>query len=417
MTSKRLLGAATMLAVVVPSVVVGCGDTINPVNDLCCTELKIGADLSGVDFGVDASIQGQFEVLAQGASDFSATAAAMLDDVTNGCRGIAQDLGADTAAQAAAEDQAGQNARARAWCKLAVAQLQASGAAAGTLDIEPPSVRCSASVDARARCEAKCSASGTCDVKANPPRCTGGTLMVECDGACTASADAPTFRCEGKCDAAVNGRCTAQGGVECAGRCDGTCAGETDAQGNCNGTCKGTCDAVAPQAKCDGTFDGDCQGTCEASPGTARAECSGECDVDARPLRCEGGTLEGGCQVDAKCDADCDASVQAKASCDVRPFAIRAKGSADAKIDAAIATLKVNLPKLLVAVKARGEAMGRIAAGFAGKGTVDLVSDPGKLGVKGAACGVAIVSVLGAAVENAKTSIDAGGAVTAQVGL
>src|SRR4051812_20934534 len=112
MISKRLCGAALMTAVVLPSIIAGCdGDSLNPAADLCCTEFKVGADLSGANFGVDASIAGQFGVLAQGASDFSATASGMLDDVTNACRGIAQDLGADPAAQDAAERQTSSDAR------------------------------------------------------------------------------------------------------------------------------------------------------------------------------------------------------------------------------------------------------------------------------------------------------------------
>ncbi len=418
MATKRLFGAALATLVVLPMILAGCeGDGFNPVADLCCTEFKVGADLTGVDFGVDATIAPQFEVLAQAASDFSATAAGMLDDVTNACRSIAQDLDADAAAQDAAEREPGQEARVRAWCRLAVASLQASGAAAGTLEIEPPSFSCEASVDAKASCQAKCSGGAACDLKVNPPVCKGGTLIVECNGRCTANVEAPSFQCKGACDVTVRGTCTAQGGVDCAGRCDGNCKGNTDSGGNCRGVCEGTCSAVAPEARCDGAFDGECKGTCTASPGKAKVECSGKCDVEATPLECKGGTLEGGCKVDAKCDANCDASVEANASCDVRPFAIRAKGTTDAKIDAAILTLRTNLPKLLLAVKARGEAMGRVAGTFLGKSTVDLVADPGKLGVKGAACGVAIVSVVGAGASNARTSIEAGASVTAQIGL
>jgi hypothetical protein len=417
MVLRRVLGAALMTAIVLPTIVACDGDDLNPAGDLCCTEFKVGADLTGANFGVDASIQGQFEVLAQGASDFSATATAMLDDVTNACRGIAQDLGADQAQQDAADKNTKPEAKVKAWCALAVASLQASGAASGSLDIEPPSIACEASVDAKANCQAKCSGSAECDLKANPPKCEGGTLKVECSGKCSASAEAPTFQCKGKCSVTASGTCTAQGGVECQGKCDGTCEGSTDSGGNCQGTCKGTCSATKPDVACNGTFDGECKGSCEATPGSAKVECSGKCDVDAKPLKCEGGKLEGGCKVEAKCDANCDASVEAKASCDVRPFAIKAKGTADVKIDAAIATLKVNLPKLLVAVKARGEAMGRVAGTFGGKGTVDLVADPGKLGIKGSACALAIVSVVGAAATNAKASIEAGASVTGQIGL
>jgi hypothetical protein len=417
MSLNRFRGPALMGAIIT-TVIVGCGDDpLNPTGDLCCTEFKVGADLTGAKFGVDASIQGQFEVLAQGAADFSATATGMLDDVTNACRGIAVDLGATTAEADAADGDTNAQTRVGKWCQLAVAKLQASGVASGSLTIEPPSIKCEASIDAKANCQAKCSGSAECDVKANPPQCTGGTLKVECSGKCSATAEAPSFSCKGKCTAVAKGSCTAQGGVDCQGKCDGTCSGSTDSGGNCNGSCQGTCAVTKPGVACNGTFEGECTGSCEASPGSAKVECSGKCDVEATPLKCEGGKLEGGCKVEAKCDANCDASVNAKASCDVKPFSIKASGSATGQIEAAIATLKVNLPKLLIAVKARGEAMGSIAANFTGKGTADIVADPGKLGVKGTACALQIVSVLGSAAGNAKASIEAGASVTGQVGL
>src|SRR4051794_33246104 len=92
---------AIALTLGVPLVASGCKD--NPLDDVCCTDFKVGADLSGADFGVDADIKGQFSVLAQAGSDFSATATGMIDDVTNACRGIAQDLGAADADQTAAD--------------------------------------------------------------------------------------------------------------------------------------------------------------------------------------------------------------------------------------------------------------------------------------------------------------------------
>jgi hypothetical protein len=417
MTSFRLRTPLAFVTVLGLALVTNACDSIPDPSDLCCTDFKVGADLSGADFKVDASIKGEFLVLAQAGSDFSATATAMLDDVTNACRGIAQDLGATDADQTTADADTNPSTRVAKWCALAVAQLQVSGAASGALTIEPPQFKCEASFDAKANCQAKCDVSGKCDVNATPPTCSGGTLQVECAGECKAEVEGGTIDCKGACSAAVSGTCTAQGGVECTGKCEGTCAGTTDAGGNCQGQCQGTCSATAPHAECKGSFEGKCEGSCTATGPSAKVECSGKCAVEAKPLKCNGGKLEGGCKVDAKCDANCDASVSAKASCDVQPFSITAAGAADANLEAAIATLKVNLPKLILAVKARGEAIAKIAAGFTGAATVDVVADPGKLGVKGTACALAIVGALGAGAENAKASIDAGLSVTGQIGL
>src|SRR6185503_8584709 len=62
---------------------------------LCCTDFKVGADLSGADFGVDGSIKGQFATFAQASGDLSGAASAALDGVTGACRGMAQVGGAN----------------------------------------------------------------------------------------------------------------------------------------------------------------------------------------------------------------------------------------------------------------------------------------------------------------------------------
>lgn len=422
---KAPLALAAALAM--PVLTNGCSSD-NPISsaagDLCCTDFKVGADLSGVDFKVDADIKGQFSVLAQAGSDFSATATAMIDDVTNACRGIATDLGASDADMATAEGNTDPGARVKAWCTLAVASLKASGVVAGKLTIQPPQFKCEASISAKGNCQAKCDVSGKCDIKANPPKCSGGKPpTLSCEGGCKGEANA-SFSCKGSCDVTVSGKCTASGGVECQGKCDGTCEAKAggsgsglDAQGNCTGVCKGSCSATAPNVKCEGTFEGECKGECKAAAG-AKVECNASCTgTPGTPIKCEGGSVEGGCKVDAKCDANCDASVSAKASCNVEPFSITVSGTADFKLEAAIATLKVNLPKLILAVKARGAAIAKIAASFTGAGTASVVADPGKLGVKGTACALSIVGALVAGADNAKNSIEAGASVTGAIGL
>jgi hypothetical protein len=415
---KAPLALAAALAM--PVITNGCGvDPTNPTGDLCCTEFKVGADLSGVDFKVDADIKGQFSVLAQAGSDFSATATAMLDDVTNACKGIATDLGVKDADATAADAVTDPPARVKKWCELAVAQLTAAGVAkgSGAIKVSPPEFKCEASISAKGSCQAKCDVSGKCDVKADV-KCEGGKPpTISCSGGCTAEVMGGSVQCKGSCDVAVKGSCTAQGGVECAGKCEGTCSGSTDSGGNCQGTCKGTCSATAPNAKCSGTFEGECKGSCTATGPSAKVECNGKCTAEkGTPIKCDG-KIEGGCNVDAKCDANCDASVQAKAACEVKPFEITATGTASASIEAAIATLKINLPKLVLAVKARGKAIAAIAANFSGSGTASVVADPGKLGVKGTACALGIVGALVAGGQNAAASIEAGVSVTGQLGM
>lgn len=436
---RRMFVPVAMVAVGLSTVAAGCGEDGNGLpgtGDLCCTEFKVGADLTGADFGVDADIKGQFEVLAQAVSDLSATATATLNDIEVSCRNIAIDLGVPDAQQVSADAQTGE-ARLKAWCDLANAQLKASFGANGTLgtsikiDYAPPV--CEASISAKANCQAKCSGTAQCDLKANPPTCTGGKLEIECSGSCTAEAGA-SVSCEGSCQGTCEGSCSAKPGglaVKCDGECEGTCAadasveGGTGAQadGTCKGRCQGTCKAraMAPKLDCEGSCNGSCSGSCKAEAG-ATVKCDGKCDADFEPLKCTGGELKGGCQVEASCDANCDASVKAKAEC--RPPELRVVAVAKAGLDAggqtrfniAVESLRVNLPSIAVAVKARGATFAASIDASVQAG-LKVVADPGKLGVKGVACLGAITGTATEATGNFSAAITAATSISASAGL
>jgi hypothetical protein len=378
---------------------------------LCCADLKLGTDLSGADFGVGYSIKSEFAVLAQASSDHWVAANAMIGDITNACRRIARDLGADEAKQQTAEGETRLSRRAGLWCELAVAQLVLAGAGSASLDIEPPQITCKSSVNEKTKCQARCAGTTTCDAKAIPMTCTGGTMLLDCAGACTPNVEGVAFDCKGSCDVTGSGVCTSMLGVACLGNCDGTCEGTTDPRGNCQGTCKGTCLNTAPKASCK-TFHGTCEGTCTANGPSAKVQCSGKCAVEPTPLACAGGKLEGGCNVGAHCGPSCDTSVAAKAVCGVMPFRIVAKAGSSANLEAAIATLRVNLPTIF-AVMGRGRLIG--GTGF--MPVLGSITDRGQLGVKGTACALTIAGAFGTSMENAKASLDAGLTVIGQLGL
>lgn len=409
MLSKRFYGAALMAAVALPASLGGCSsDASNP---LCCNEFKVGAT-------IDANIGGsaQSQVAAQAVADFAAIASAAVDDITAGCRSMAQDLDAPKADQDAAEGNGDKRERMKAWCSLAVKAVGTFKAqAGGTLKIvfEPP--KCEASVSAKANCQAKCDVSGKCDIKANPPKCTGGKLQISCKGECTAEAGA-SVSCEGSCSGSCSGSCTAEGGVECSGKCNGTCTasasgggGGIQADGTCKGTCKGTCEVTAPSAQCSGSCKGSCSASCKASA-NASVKCDGKCSGDFEPLKCEGGKLEGGCKVDAKCDGNCDASVSAKAECTPPQITVEVQGAADIQAAGKLkATFEANLGVIL-AFKARLKAMADIAASFSGNISVDVLSD-----LK-AACIPPMIAAVGSAVEDVKGSLDASVSIAGSAG-
>ncbi len=393
---------ALAIALVLP--VLACSSVTDAQNAVCCTEFKAGA---AIDVKIGGSAQAQ--VAVQAVADFSGIASAAITDLTTACKSMASELDASAADLAAAEAKTPGKDQMDAYCKLAVKSIATVKATAGgtlAIDFVPP--KCEASISAKGSCQAKCDVSGKCDIKANPPQCTGGSLSVACKGECTAKAGA-TLKCEGKCEVGCKGSCTVQGGIKCEGKCEGTCEGAggagtsgLDASGKCTGTCKGTCSATPPGVECTGSCNGECGGSCTGSA-EASVKCDGECKADYEPLKCEGGKLEGGCKVDAKCDANCDASVSAKAEC--TPPSVSVTFSGAANVDAAAklkAVFEANLGVVL-AFKARLEGMAKLTATIGGN--ADAIVD-----IK-ASCIPAVVAAAAAAVGDVQAAASASASI------
>jgi hypothetical protein len=409
---KASLVAATVVAL--PILSNGCSSVTDAQGAVCCTEFKAGGT-------VDAKISGNAEVLTavQAVADFSGIASAGIDDITAACRGIATDLDADKAKGDEAEANQDKQAKMKAWCDLAVSTIGTiKGKAGGTLKLVVVPPQCSLNVSAKANCSAKCSGSASCDLKANPPKCTGGSLTVSCSGSCSGSATAPSIKCEGSCSGSCSGSCTAEGGVECTGKCDGTCSASAmggtgtgiQADGTCKGTCKGTCSVTAPSVKCSGSCKGSCDAKCEAMPGGASVKCDGTCTGDVQPLKCEGGKLEGGCMASAKCDANCDASVSAKADCTPPSISVEFQGSADVQFAGKLkAALEANLP-LIFEFKERLKAMAALTATISGNADASVVGD-----IK-AACLISVATAATGAVADVGASVSATASVVGSVG-
>ncbi len=417
------IAAVAFTALAISTLASGCSDAKNLQDAACCKDFEVGTDMSNVNWDVDASIKGSFSAFANAASDLSATATGSIADVTTACQNIALDLGA-SASDPSLTGKTG-TAALNAWCALAKAQITASfgasasatGSLGGKINVDFVAPQCTASISATANCQASCDVSGKCDIKANPPTCTGGTLTVECSGGCTATGSVDVA-CTGSCTGGCSGSCKASGGVkvDCKGKCDGNCTagakgGATESgsgiqgDGSCNGQCDGTCtlDSDAPKIDCTGVCDGHCDAACQ---GTAdlKVQCDGKCDADYTPLKCEGGTLEGGCQVDASCQGSCNASASAKAECTPPHVSVTAEASASldaegqVQFQTALASLEANLPKILVVFKARGVSFtdGLQAAVTAGA----TITGSGKVNASAVVCGALIVDTVGTASSN-----------------
>jgi hypothetical protein len=430
MTTKRSAFGVLASTVILSVALFGCpqgansplGGGVPGAGTLCCSDFKVGADLSGVDFGVDASIKAQFATFAQASADLSGAASAALDGVTSACKGMAQVGGANADAQEPTDPVK----RVDFWCDLASAKIdaafKANGGVKAALRVQVTPAECKASFKAEAKCQGSCNVDANCDVKAKPPKCEGGKLEVSCSGSCQAEGGA-SVACEGGCSGTCDGSCTAEGGVavDCQGKCDGECAAGGSANGNgvqadgsCKGTCKGTCtaSATAPKVQCKGQCKGKCSAKCEAKAG-ATVKCDGKCTGEAKPLSCKGGELKAQCKADANCEANCKASASAKAECtppkvDI-DFAGSAKGGASAEAALMVEAIRLHLPELLLVFKARGQAFVDLTKKIVASGSATL--NPGKLGVKGTACLAAIIPVVTQASANVKASVESSGQI------
>jgi hypothetical protein len=288
-------------------------------------------------------------------------------------------------------------ARAEHWCQLAVTQINATVTANGTITvtIQPPS--CQFSASAQAKCEGSCSANVMCEAELGDveARCDPGQLSGKCDGACSA-------KCEGSANLAVT--------------CDGVC------EGTCEGTCAGNCSATGPGGECRGACDaqcsGQCRGSCTMSGGAnvaCEGNCTGGCDVQLRAPRCTAELTPPSamCQGEAECSGSCKASASAKAECTPGSVEIEAQGNIDAT---AIASLKLNLPKILMIAQARGEVLLQNAQVVVELGATVSARAP-DLSVKAGLCVLPAAAAIATSLANLEASVSASASIGGAVGL
>ncbi|XXT17390.1 hypothetical protein WME94_44900 [Sorangium sp. So ce429] len=360
----------------------GCDKVAEAQQDLCCSEFTPGADLAAVEWGLDGKAEVDYGIFMQAVSDFTGVAGAVVTDVASACRAIAIDLGVDPAEVTATEP----GAQATAWCDFAVGKL-ANVTGNIAINFQPP--RCTIDASVQANCEAKCDIKAEC--KLTPAqliaRCEPGNLSGRCTATCEGT-------CEGSANLAVNCEGTCQG--TCEGECDGECSATT-AGGDCRGACNGTC-------------RGECRGSCAIEAGAdvqCNADCTGGCSVEYEAPKCtaelEPPSAE--CNADADCTGSCNASASARADCKEPSVNIVATGDTD--LSAEIATLRANLPRLLLVAQARGKLLAANAeAVFNAAGNVDVTGS-----VKAGACIIPATNAITQAVENIEASVTASGNV------
>lgn len=424
----KLLAPVLLLA---PLAVTGTGcEAADKLKDaqgsLCCTDFKVGADLTAVDWDIKGDGKVEFGAFMQAAGDFSAAASGVVVDLTNACQQIALDLGANE--KDVVETDPGKQAI--GWCAAAAAKIQA----AGSIEVVAQPPRCSVSASAQGSCEAKCSAKAECEITPAQleARCEGGEISVKCEGSCSGSCQGSAevaVTCEGECSGTCEGSCegTCEGGLSgtCEGTCEGTCNGKATPAGgmaNCAGTCDGKCSVAFKnpicKGSCKGSCAGKCRGTCKAAAGAklqCEGECSGSCEGTAKAPKCNGKLTppSAECQGSAECSGSCKASVEAKAECTPGTLEIKAAGNLTAQ---GIASLKANLPKILAVFQAKGKLLVDAGTATASLG-VSVSAKAPNFSAKAALCVVPAVAVIGEAVANAADGFEASGKIAGSIKL
>ena len=304
--------AGCTIATVVLVVAFGanCDDRIHPFERGCSTHLDLG---SANWLGTDARENARFGAFAQGITDTTAAAHALVADAGNACHALALELGAPpdavTATSAASH--------AEGWCATATARIDAV-LAAGPIVITAQPVGCMFFGSTQGTCDAACALSERCvaslsDVQA---RCAPEHLAARCDGSCSG-------RCEGSSNVAID--------------CDGSCAG----------VCEGSCSGAPSSGGCTGTCSGRCRGTCTSADGVCDFDCNGACTGATTAPKCTAPLLspEATCAGPRVCHAACAAGAAARAHCN-EP-AVDVAGSARHGREV-IASLEAHLPRLLL---------------------------------------------------------------------
>jgi hypothetical protein len=363
---------------------VGC-DEANPLGAVCCDDFDVGADLSAVDWGIEGTANAKFSGFMQATADFAGVTTAVVNDIAAACQAMAVDMGA-------AEDAVQETdnaARATAWCNLAVTQIQAQVTAQGSVTINFQPISCEFSASAQANCEAKCTADVMCEAELGniEARCDPGKLSGKCDAQCTGT-------CEGSANLAVS--------------CDG----------QCNGTCEGQCNGMNANGSCSGTCSGTCRGSCAVDAMAmvqCEGNCTGGCSVQLRAPKCTAELTppSANCQGSAECSGSCKASASAKAECRPPSVEIVATGMIDAKV---IASLKLNLPKILLVTEARGKVLldnATAVVSFSG----GVVAEAPNLSAKAGFCVIPAAEAIATSLENLDASVSAGVSIKGALGM
>jgi modification target Cys-rich repeat protein len=325
-----------------------------------CPKLTGNVDPMNLSFSANARADVKVRAFVAAARDLADVSVQMEAEATEACRRIGADLGMAPGELTSQGNEPGDSARTA--CNAVAARIDAMlrQGAQVRVAVQPP--RCSASMDARARC------SGSCQAQVDP-----GEIVARCE------------------PARLSGFCS--------GRCSGGC------EGTCRGQCDGQCSMRDASGQCAGRCSGNCYGACDA---TCHARCEGQWQAP----KCEGYVQ--GPSVDAECQASCDARAEFRGSC--TPAQVQVQGGQNVQdVMRLAATLQQNLPLLLHAEFALGKRLMASAETVVRVGS-ELPRVIGDAGAEAVACTAAAANASVTASARIRVSVQASASVTGRVG-
>jgi modification target Cys-rich repeat protein len=372
----RLVALPLVIAACAVPTLAGC----SVIGDAACPDFNEGAN-----FGAALDLDANVKTFMQAAGRFDILGQQMVADVGAACIKVAVAAGGDEGKWSGKEG----SDLVEAACTEADERLKIvlNGV---TVNVAIAGGGCQASLQATADCNAQCDVNAKCTPAELQAQCEPGKLSGSCSAECKGSCDikGPSVACSGTCGGTCSGTC----GGTCAGKCDGT-----ESTGDCKGMCEGTC-----QGGCEGS----CNGTCTYTPGTAQCSgtCHGDCSVEYQEPYCEGKLTPPKCDIDAKCEANCEASVQAQAECTPPAISYELKAADGTDLTALAAALQEALPVFIVNTVDRGEGLVQSADALVTSGQA-IANAAGDLSVEASACAGVALDAAVAAAANVSVSV------------
>jgi hypothetical protein len=339
-------------------------------------------------------IDGDTRAFVLASSNLATVASSAEAAILAACIGIDTDLQITDTWSAMKADGGSTDAETTEACTQASNKIQAvlTGAASAGCELVISRGYCTIDAQAQASCEATCTGMKSCTAGDVTMSCTPAKLTGECNGFCKAGA-----------------------------YCEGSVTTQASCQGSCEADCTGMCDSNPCQAThCKGVCAGMCTGQCQVATNDtvmcgAQVRCRGGCEVAYTAPACETTVTPPACTVTEQCQSSCTSNVEAKAVCTQPGVSLECSGTISSDLQLVQATIKKNLPSIILLVQTQGQLVLDAANQVAMTGQV-VGNEVTSLGGKAISCAGKAVSADVNATASLNVSVQASAKVSGSCG-